>query len=263
MSNDTVLQKLEGGLLTITMNRPERRNALNPDMVRGLVEAARRAADDPEVRAVLFKGAGGTFCVGGDVKSMAEGRAPLPFETRLANLRRGMEVSRILHQMPKPVVAQLDGAAAGAGLSMALSCDLRIASESCKITTAFAKVGFSGDYGGTYFLTQMLGSAKARELYLLSPVLSAKEAFDLGMVTKVVPDAEIDAAAHELAMSLAQGPSIAYGYIKRNINNAETMSLEACFDGEAIHHSRAGETADHKEAAKAFVEKRKPAFQGH
>ena len=261
--NDMVLQKLEGGLLTITMNRPERKNALNPDMVRGLVEAARRAADDPEVRAVLFKGAGGSFCVGGDVKSMAEGRAPLPFEQKLANLRRGMEVSRILHQMPKPVVAQLDGAAAGAGLSIALSCDLRIASESCKITTAFAKVGFSGDYGGTYFLTKMLGTAKARELYLMSPVLTAKEALGLNMVTKVVPDAEIDAAAHEVAMSLATGPSIALGYIKRNINNAETMSLEACFDGEAIHHSRAGETADHKEAAKAFVEKRKPVFGGH
>jgi len=258
-----VLQNLDKGLLTITMNRPDRRNALNPDMVKGLVEAARRAAEDSAVRAVLFKGAGGTFCVGGDVKSMAEGRAPMSFEEKTLNLRKGMEVSRILHTMQKPVVAQLDGAAAGAGLSMALSCDLRVASESCKITTAFAKVGFSGDYGGTYFLTQMLGSARARELYLLSPVLSAKEALALGMVTRVVPDSEIDAAAHELSMSLAQGPSIALGYIKRNINNAETLSLEACFDGEAIHHSRAGETLDHKEAAKAFVEKRKPVFGGH
>jgi 2-(1,2-epoxy-1,2-dihydrophenyl)acetyl-CoA isomerase len=260
--NDMVLQKLEGGLLTITMNRPERKNALNPEMVAGLVEAARRAADDPEVRAVLFKGAGGSFCVGGDVKSMAAGRAPLPFEVKMANLRRGMEVSRILHQMPKPVVAQLDGAAAGAGLSMALSCDLRVASESCKITTAFAKVGFSGDYGGTYFLTQLIGSARARELYLTSPVLTAKEAHAIGMVTKVVPDAEIDAAAHELAMSLAQGPSIALGFIKRNINNAEHLPLEDCFDGEAIHHTRCSDTEDHKEAAKAFVEKRKPAFRG-
>lgn len=260
--NDMVLQKLEGGLLTITMNRPERKNALNPEMVAGLVEAARRAADDPEVRAVLFKGAGGSFCVGGDVKSMAAGRAPLPFEMKMANLRRGMEVSRILHQMPKPVVAQLDGAAAGAGLSMALSCDLRVASESCKITTAFAKVGFSGDYGGTYFLTQLLGSARARELYLTSPVLTSKEAHAIGMVTKVVPDAEIDAAAHELALSLAQGPSIALGYIKRNINNAEHLPLEDCFDGEAIHHTRCSDTEDHKEAAKAFVEKRKPAFKG-
>jgi 2-(1,2-epoxy-1,2-dihydrophenyl)acetyl-CoA isomerase len=109
----------------------------------------------------------------------------------------------------------------------------------------------------------MLGSAKARELYLMSPVLSGQEALALGMVTKVVPDAEVDAAAHELAMSLAQGPSVTLGYIKRNINNAETMSLEACFDGEAIHHSRSGETDDHKEAAKAFVEKRKPVFHGH
>ena len=125
--NDMVLQNLDDGLLTITMNRPDRRNALNPDMTRGLVEAARRAAEDHEVRAVLLKGAGGTFCVGGDVKSMAEGRAPLPFEAKMANLRRGMEVSRILHEMPKPVVAQLDGAAAGAGLSIALACDLRVA----------------------------------------------------------------------------------------------------------------------------------------
>lgn len=260
--NQMVLQSLDQGLLTITMNRPDRRNALNPDMTRGLVEAARRAQDDTEVRAVLIRGAGGTFCVGGDVKSMAEGRAPLPFEAKMANLRRGMEVSRILHQMPKPVVAQLDGAAAGAGLSIALSCDLRVASASCKITTAFAKVGFSGDYGGTYFLTKMLGSAKARELYLMSPVLSAQEACNLGMVSKVVPDADIEAEALELARSLALGPSVALGYIKRNINNAETMTLEACFDGEAIHHTRAGETTDHKEAAKAFVEKRKPTFQG-
>src|ERR1700741_3073842 len=192
MSNDIVLQNLESGLLTITMNRPDRRNALNPEMTVGLVAAARRGAEDHEVRAVLLKGAGGTFCVGGDVKSMAEGRAPLPFEARMTNLRRGMEVSRILHTMPKPVVAQLDGAAAGAGLSIALACDLRVASASVKITTAFAKVGFSGDYGGTYFLTQMLGSAKARELYLLSPILTAQEAYNLGMVTRVGPDAEVE-----------------------------------------------------------------------
>jgi 2-(1,2-epoxy-1,2-dihydrophenyl)acetyl-CoA isomerase len=263
MSNETVLQHLESGLLTITMNRPERRNALNPDMTLGLVAAAKRAAEDPEVRAVLLKGAGGTFCVGGDVKSMAEGRAPVSFEGRQVQLRRGMEVSRILHEMSKPVVAQLDGAAAGAGLSIALACDFRVASTSVKITTAFAKVGLSGDYGGTYFLTQMLGSAKARELYLLSPVLTAQEALALGMVTRVVSDAEVESASRELAMSLAQGPTITLGYIKRNINNAERLPLETCFDAEAFHHSRAGETADHKEAAKAFVEKRKPEFKNH
>lgn len=260
---DMVLQDLTNGLLTITMNRPDRRNALHPDMVSGLVEAARRGAEDHDVRAVLLKGAGGTFCVGGDVKSMAEGAAPLTFEARKTNLRRGMEVSRILHEMPKPVVAQLDGAAAGAGLSIALACDFRVASESAKITTAFAKVGLSGDFGGTYFLTRMLGSARARELYLLSPVLTAKEALALGIVTRVVADAEVGTAAHDLALSLAQGPSVTLGYIKTNINNAEDQTLEACFDAEAIHHSRSGETVDHKEAAKAFVEKRKPVFKGH
>ena len=259
---DIVLQHLDRGLLTITMNRPDRRNALNQEMTRGLVDAARAAAEDSAVRAVLLKGAGGTFCVGGDVKSMAAGREPMSIEAKVTQLRRGMEVSRILHTMQKPVVAQLDGAAAGAGLSIALSCDLRVASASVKITTAFAKVGFSGDYGGTYFLTHLLGSAKARELYLLSPVLTAQEALGLGMVTRVVPDAEIDAAAHDLAMSLAQGPSITLGYIKKNINNAEQMSLEACFDAEALHHSRCSETEDHKEAAKAFVEKRAAVFKG-
>lgn len=261
--SDIVLQDLDQGLLTITMNRPDRRNALNAEMVSGLIEAARRAAEDREVRAVLLKGAGGTFCVGGDVKAMAAVKVPPPLEEKVTTLRRGMEVSRILHQMQKPVVAQLDGAAAGAGLSMALACDLRVASASVKITTAFAKVGYSGDYGGTFFLTQMLGSAKARELYLLSPVLSAQEAHALGMVTRVVPDAEVETAARELAMSLAQGPTVTLGYIKKNINNAESLSLEACFDGEALHHSRCSDTADHKEAAAAFVAKRTPVFKGH
>jgi 2-(1,2-epoxy-1,2-dihydrophenyl)acetyl-CoA isomerase len=260
--NDIVLQNLDNGLLTITMNRPDRRNALNVDMTTGLINAARRATEDHAVRAVLLKGAGGTFCVGGDVKAMAEARTPLPYEAKMATLRSRMEVSRILHDMPKPVVAQVDGAAAGAGLSIALACDLRVASESAKITTAFAKVGLSGDFGGTYFLTHLLGSAKARELYLTSPVLTAREALALGMVTRVVPDAEIDAAARELAMSLAEGPSVTLGYIKRNINNAEHLSLDACLDAEAMNHSRSSETTDHKEAAKAFVEKRKPVFVG-
>lgn len=259
----TVLQSLDRGLLTITMNRPDRRNAINAEMSADLIEAARRAADDTEVRAVLLRGANGTFCVGGDVKSMAENKSELTYEVKRANLRRGMEISRLLHELPKPVVAQIDGAAAGAGLSIALSCDLRVAGASAKITTAFAKVGFSGDYGGTYFLTQMLGSAKARELYLLSPVLTAQEALALGMVTKVVPDDQVADAATELAMSLAQGPSVTLGYIKRNINNAEQLSLEACFDAEAAHHTRCGETADHREAATAFMEKRKAVFKGH
>lgn len=260
---DVILTNLENGLLTITMNRPERKNAMSPDFTLGLLHAAQRASDDPEVRAVLLKGSGGTFCVGGDVRGMADPNRKAPtFEERKTSLRSRMEASRILHEMDKPVVAAVEGAAAGAGLSLALACDLRVVGETAKITTAFAKVGLSGDYGGTYYLTKLLGSAKARELYLLSPILSGKEAHAIGMMTRVVPDADVVKTATDLAMSLAQGPSITLGYIKKNINNAEKYGIEACFDGEAMHHSRCGETADHKEAAAAFVQKRKPVFAG-
>src|SRR6266536_2974306 len=241
----------------------ERRNALNPELGLRLVEAATRAATDPEVRAVLLKGAGGTFCVGGDVKAMAAGAGrDETLDRRFELLRHRMEVSRLLHDMRKPTVAMISGSAAGAGLSMALACDLRIAGKSAKLTTAFAKVGLSGDYGGTYFLTRLVGSAKARELYLTSPILMADEALALGLVTRVVPDAELEAAARELAVSLAQGPSVALGYIKQNINAAERSTIEAVLDTEAMNHVRCTQTEDHHEAAKAFVEKRKAAFKG-
>ena len=266
-TND-LLASLDGGVLTLTLNRPEARNAMSDEMNQALARQLASAELDPQVKCVVLTGAGKGFCAGGDVKGMnsrntgeSEGRGSIDAAIHRQRVNQRATAGK-LFKMPKPVVAQFDGAAAGAGLSMGLACDLRVAGQSCKITTAFAKVGFSGDYGGTYFLTQLLGSARARELYLLSPVLTAPEAQALGMVTKVVPDAEVEAAARELALSLAQGPSIALGYIKRNINNAEHLSLEACFDGEAIYHTRSGETADHKEAAKAFVEKRKAMFQG-
>jgi len=260
---DLVLQNLERGLLTITLNIPERRNALNPKVMQALRHAAERAATDPEVRAVLLRGAGGTFCVGGDIGNQADPSATaLAFEMKFSMLHGEMETSRLFHDMAKPVVAAVEGAAAGAGLSLALACDLRIVGESAKITTAFAKLGLAGDFGGTYFLTRMLGSAKARELYLLSPVLSGKEAYACGMMTRVVPDADVGTAAHELATSLAQGPTVAFGYIKRNINNAERSALEACLDGEVLHHCRCLQTADHREAAAAFVQKRAPTFAG-
>src|SRR6266702_4688342 len=251
--DQVLLESLDRGLLTLTLNRPERRNALNPELGLRLVEAATRAAADPDVRAVLLKGAGGTFCVGGDVKAMASGAGQNETpDRRFELLRHRVEVSRLLHDMRKPTVAMISGSAAGAGLSLALACDLRIAGKSAKLTTAFAKVGLSGDYGGTYFLTRLVGSAKARELYLTSPILMADEALALGLVTRVVPDAELEAAAHELAMSLAQGPSIALGYIKQNINTAERSTIEAVLDTEAMNHVRCTQTEDHHEAAKAL-----------
>ena len=261
---EDLLADLDDGVLTLTLNRPQARNAMSDAMNQALGRQLAAAELDPAVKCVVLTGAGQGFCAGGDVKGMNErnagGGRTISLDEAIHNQRA---TAGKLFKMPKPTIAALPGAAAGAGMSLALACDLRILPSNAFLTTAFAKVGLAGDYGGTYFLTQLVGAAKARELYLMSPVLTAQEALALGMVTKVVPDAEVDAAAHELAMSLAQGPSVTLGYIKRNINNAEHLSLEACFDAEAMHHSRSGETDDHKEAAKAFVEKRKPVFQGH
>jgi 2-(1,2-epoxy-1,2-dihydrophenyl)acetyl-CoA isomerase len=258
-----ILEELDRGLLTVVLNRPERRNALNAELCGQLVDALQRAAAASEVRAVLLKGAGGTFCVGGDVKAMAAADGPEASpDERVRQLRARMEASRLLHDMPKPTVAAIGGAAAGAGLALALACDLRIAGESAKITTAFGKVGLSGDFGGTYFMTRLLGSARARELYLLSPILDARQALAIGLVSRVVADDQVEVAGNELARSLAEGPTVTYGHMKQNLNMGEHAGLAECLDSEAWRHIVCMSTADHREAAAAFVEKRPPRFTG-
>ncbi len=264
---EELIEDLDGdGVFQLTLNRPQAKNAMNQAMLDALLAAIGRAATDPAVRCVLLTGAGGAFCVGGDVKAFAAsggaGGAGSSFEDRVASLRGRMEAARLLHEMPKPSVAVIEGAAAGAGLSLAMACDLRIAGATAKITTAFAKVGLSGDFGGTFFMTKILGAAKARELYLLSPILSGEDAARIDLVTRAVPDADVQREGRALARSLAQGPTVTLGYIKKNLLLAEDAPLETVFDAEALHHSRCAETADHKEAVRAFVEKRAPAFQG-
>jgi 2-(1,2-epoxy-1,2-dihydrophenyl)acetyl-CoA isomerase len=195
---------------------------------------------------------------------MAEGSemAGATLEERAPGLRARMEVSRWLHEMPKPTIAMVRGAAAGAGLSLALACDLRIAGDTARFGTAFARVGYSGDFGGSYFLTRLVGTAKARELYFTADLLDAQQALGLGLVNRVIPDARLEEETMTLATRLAQGPRIAYRYMKRNLNAAETGSLTELMDLEAWHHARCGMTEDHREAAKAFVEKRQPIFKG-
>jgi 2-(1,2-epoxy-1,2-dihydrophenyl)acetyl-CoA isomerase len=261
--DEVLLETNTHGLRTLAMNRPDRRNALDATLCERLLQATVAAAADNSVRALLLRGEGHSFCVGGDVKSMAEGEGrTLTVEQRVQGLRRCMEASRQLHTMPKPVVAAIRGAAAGAGLSLALACDFRIAARSAKFTTAFARVGLSGDFGGSWFLSKMVGSAKARELYLKPRVLTADEAFSLGLLTQVVADDELEAAALEFAKDLASGPTVTLSYIKQNLNQAETGSLESTLDMEAMHHIRCSMTDDHREAAAAFVEKRSPVFNG-
>jgi 2-(1,2-epoxy-1,2-dihydrophenyl)acetyl-CoA isomerase len=263
MSQD-LLEVVKDGVAVLTMNRPDRLNALSGPMLDAMLEALPRLANDPNVGVVVLSGAGRGFCAGGDVKAMAEGRemAGDTLEERAQGLRAKMETSRWLHEMPKPTVAMVRGAAAGAGLSLALACDLRVAAESAKFGTAFARVGYSGDFGGSYYLTQLVGTAKARELYYTAELVDAKQALALGLVNRVVADDRLEEETLALAGKIARGPRIAYRYMKRNLNAAESGTLGDLLDLEAWHHTRTGQTEDHREATKAFVEKREPVFRG-
>jgi 2-(1,2-epoxy-1,2-dihydrophenyl)acetyl-CoA isomerase len=261
-----LLESRQDGVAILTLNRPEARNALSNAMLEALLEALPRLANDPDIGCVVVTGSGSAFCAGGDVKGFASekgganhGRSP---EQAAYSLRQRMEVSRWLHEMPKVTIASIPGAAAGAGLSIALACDFRIAAKTAKITTAFSKVGLSGDFGGTYFLTQLVGSAKARELYLLSDIILGEEAARLGIVNRAVDASELEAETMGWAKRIAAGPRITLGLIKKNMNTAEKGDLMLSFDTEALNHSRCAQTEDHAEASRAFVEKRAPVFKG-
>lgn len=257
-----LIESVTDRVATLALNRPDRLNALSSSMLDALLEALPRLAADPQIAVVVLTGAGRGFCAGGDVKSMAEGSSQLGVEDAVRRLRGRMEVSRLLHEIPKPTIAMVNGPAAGAGLAMALACDLRVAAQSARFITAFAKVGFSGDFGGSYFLSKLVGTAKARELYYTGDPLDASQALALGLVNAVVPDFELADATMALAARLAGGPSIALGLMKQNFNAAETGTLSELLDVEALHQIKTGRTEDHLEAARAFVEKRPPIFTG-
>ena len=265
-TND-LLASLDEGVLTLTLNRPEARNAMSREMNEALAQQLAAAELDPAVKCVVLTGAGKGFCAGGDVKGMAaRGDGTVGDNTIDGAIHRQRVNQRAtagkLFSMPKPTLAALPGPAAGAGFSLALACDLRIMSSSAFMTTAFARVGFSGDYGGTYFLTQLVGAAKARELYFLSERISAEEALRLGLTNWVCEPEQLEAKTREIARRLAQGPTVAYRYMKENLNRAMHGDVDDCLDLEVTHHVHCGQTEDHREAAKAFVEKREPVFKG-
>ena len=255
------------GVAVITMDRPERRNALTGDMLAGLGAALADVEFDPAVRCVVLTGAGGAFCAGGDVKGFAEGDGAGggagSWDEGVHGQRQNHKAtSGVLFSMPKPTIAAIPGPAAGAGLSLALACDLRIAVDTAVMTTAFARVGLAGDYGGTWFLTRLVGPAKAKELYFMPERMTMATALELGIVNTVVGAADFEDTWRGTAARLAAGPSIAYRYMKENINRAMTSDLTTILELEATHHRHTGTTADHMEASKAFVEKREPQFRG-
>ena len=257
----------DSGVGVITMNRPEARNAMTGAMTTGIATALADFEVASDVRAVVMTGAGGAFCAGGDVKGFASGGGAAAgsaswdvgvHEQRLSH----KQTSGVLYNMPKPTLAAIPGAAAGAGLSLALACDMRIAVDTAVMTTAFAKVGLAGDYGGTWFLTQLVGPAKAKELYFLPERMDMATAERLGIINHSVAADDFEATWRDTAARLAAGPTIAYRYMKENINRSVTGDLDTTLELESTHHRHTATTEDHKEASKAFVEKREPEFKG-
>ena len=252
---------VESRVAVVTLARPEARNALTLAMKSALRTLLPALADDPGVGCVLLTGAGGAFSAGGDTKVMAQG-PPTEREPRIAMLRHEHEIPAALHRLPKPTLAALPGPAAGAGFALALACDLRIMAESAFVTTAYARLGLSGDYGASWFLTHLVGTARARDLLFTAARVDAQECLRLGLANRVVPDAELEAASFLWARQLAAGPPIALRYMKQNLNRALTESLESCLDEEAERMVAGAFTEDYVEAVKAYTERRPPVFRG-
>lgn len=282
MGNDVLLSECDEGVMTLKLNRPERRNALDPALMRALLEALEDAAEDARVRCVVLRGAGRDFCTGGDVAAArdanerehatpedreaarlrAEKRGPKTPELMTGWLRRSMEAARLLHEMPKPTIAVLQGNIIGAGVGLACACDFRVVAENASLRTGFVRVGLSGDYGSSYFMTRLVGTAKARELFMLNEPLDAREMARLGLATRLVAPGELDAVTAGLARRLVASAPLALRYIKKNLNVAEDASLEHAFDVEAQSQSRCSISEDSKEALRALFEKRDPVYRG-
>ncbi len=250
----------------LTLNRPDKLNALTPAMGVAAVAALRDFATNPEVGAVVLTGAGRGFCAGGDVSSMHNrnelGVGGATYEQRVDRLQDGHAWPWLLHSIPKVTIAVINGPAAGAGLGLALSCDLRIASDQARFGTAYARVGYGGDYGVTWQLTQLVGQAKAKELFFLPDMISADEALRVNLVNRVAPHEKLWEEAMAMAERIASGPLVSYRYMKANINLSTTVDFRTMLDREAETHNRCGLTEDHQEGVRAFIEKRPPQFRG-
>ena len=264
-SYEVLTTRREGRVALITLNRPERMNALTPELHARLEEALHDAAIDSGVGAVVLTGAGRAFCAGGDLRQSEPPRGsarqrPATMEDRADDLAHHAKTTQLLHTMPKPTIAMINGAAAGAGLALALACDLRIAADDAVLTTAYARVAMSGDLGINWFLTRLVGAGRARELMLLSEKLDAQRAEAIGLVTRVAARPELFAVTMEIATRLAMGPAVAQRYIKQNLNDALAGALGDVLETEATRMARCGRTPEVKEAALAFREKRTARF---
>jgi len=263
MIDQPILTSVENKVATLTFNRPDKLNALSRELLTQSIATLKQWSRDPEVGAIVVTGAGRAFCAGGDVGNMAkENAAPPTLEEQIDGLREAQELSWLLYNMPKVTIAAVNGHAMGAGLGVCLACDLRLASDAAKFGTAYAKVGFGGDFGTTWLLARSVGAAKAKELFFLSEIIDAAEAHRLGLVNRVVAADQLMAQVGEIASRIAHGPQVSYRYMKANVNQAMNSDFRTMLDREAETHLRCGQTEDHKEGVRAFLEKRQPNFTG-
>ncbi|WP_116995889.1 enoyl-CoA hydratase/isomerase family protein [Desertimonas flava] len=245
-------------IVTITLRRPQKKNAANDAMWSELLDEFRSIPNDASVRAVVLTGAGGNFCSGADLS--AEERDERPHQ--LSVMRHIGDVCLALHRLPQPTIAKVRGVAVGAGMNLALSCDLIAASEDARFSEIFAKRGLSLDFGGSWLLPRLIGLHRAKELALLADIIDARRAAELGLVNRVLPDDELDACVDDWATRLAGGPPIALAMSKRMLNNAFNVTLEQAIDDEGLSQTVNFGTTDTPEAIAAFVEKREPEFHG-
>src|SRR6185369_13258456 len=245
MADEVLLTDLSDKVATLTFNRPDKLNALSMDLITGSIEILKAWARDPEVGCVVVTGSGRAFCAGGDVSTMAQDDSET-LEQKIDRLRQMQELSFLLYSMPKVTIAAVNGFAMGAGLGVCLACDLRISSEQARFGTAYAKVGYGGDFGTTWLLTQYAGAPKAKELFFLGDIISATEAHRLGLVNQVVPHDELQTAVGDIATRIAHGPLTSYRYMKANVNMASSADFKATLDREAETHMRCSMTEDHK-----------------
>jgi len=262
MTDEVILTNISDKVATLTFNRPDKLNALSPDLISGSCDALKSWSRDPNIGAIVVAGTGRAFCAGGDVSAMGRYEDRGTLEQEVDRLRQAQELSWLLYNSPKVTIAAVNGFAMGAGLGVCLACDLRIASDQAKFGTAYAKVGFGGDFGTTWLLARYAGAPKAKELFFLGEIISAAEAHGLGLVNRVTAQESLMADALEIASRIAHGPLTSYRYMKANINLAASTDFRTMLDREAETHMRCAMTEDHKEGVRAFMEKRQPEFTG-
>ncbi len=253
----------EDGILDIQFNRPDRKNAINREMFEELLKALNDKLKNRSLRGVFLSGSGDSFSAGGDVKDMAANEEKLSLEEKTVSLRKLLNISKLLYSCSVPTVAVITGPAAGAGLALSLACDLRIANKNAKFTTAFSKVGFSGDFGAAYFLKQIVGNSKAKELFYFSDILCAEEAKSAGLINYIKDNESLKPFIEEMKEKIRKLPPLAIKYIKKNISNAEFCNLDHYLDEEALYQMICSETNDHKNAVKSFINKELPVFKGN